>query len=538
MTLEQLQSLLASESNTVDWKATGDPEKIVKTLTAYANDLQDVGSGTVACGIVEIKDPETGPHPVIKGVSGADRERLTNRVFELSRRLVDPPITPHFESIPLENGREILVIWVPASSEIHRFRDEFFVRVGDKVSKATTQDVSALSSRKAHLDWLSQPCPGAAPDQVDSLALMDLSRLLRHSQDPAKLLEPGYRAVATALPLAARIESPSGPTTLLTRFAVLLLAREPQRFLAGAFISLAKFPGTTRSAEVFETHEITGPLTLQIESGMRILDAEASIVTNKSHEVPSGLQNLPRYSSAALREILVNCLVHRDYTSGLSTKITAFSDRIEFENPGGIPEGLKPDELKQGRTLWRNPSLARYMVALGLAQERGSGIPFAIEQTIALAGVAPLFKSDAWFKATIPASNPTATMPEQEVNPSSAVLSISIGYGNIDVGTIRRSHPAFRDLNAERLFPFSYPDVVIGDEWPTVAQQLRDWLRKTLELGELTEFHLFYRGPVAFGPLIGAMAAGRKPMVVYYYDEETGIYRAVYRIDRKLLQSK
>lgn len=51
-------------------------------------------------------------------------------------------------------------------------------------------------------------------------------------------------------------------------------------------------------------------------------------------------------------------------------------------------------------------------------------------------------------------------------------------------------------------------------------------------------FHLFYRGPVAFGPLIGAIAAGRKPFVVYYFDEEENVYRSAYRIDRKLLQAK
>jgi hypothetical protein len=49
---------------------------------------------------------------------------------------------------------------------------------------------------------------------------------------------------------------------------------------------------------------------------------------------------------------------------------------------------------------------------------------------------------------------------------------------------------------------------------------------------------LFYRGPVAFGPLIGAIAAGRKPLVVYYFDEDEGVYRSAYRIDRKLLQAE
>jgi hypothetical protein len=56
MTEQELQRFLGEESNSVDWKAGGDPEKIVKTLAAYANDYEDAGSGFVVCGVEELKD--------------------------------------------------------------------------------------------------------------------------------------------------------------------------------------------------------------------------------------------------------------------------------------------------------------------------------------------------------------------------------------------------------------------------------------------------------------------------------------------------
>ncbi len=201
--------------------------------------------------------------------------------------------------------------------------------------------------------------------------------------------------------------------------------------------------------------------------------------------------------------------------------------------------GVTLDELKKGTTRWRNPSLARYLFELGLAQERGTGIPRAVQETIALSGSEPTFEVGDWFKVTVPAHNPPALRSEGEpVNPSSGVLVISIGYGTIELDIIRRSHAAFRDLREDRLRTYNYSGVVAGEQWQVVLRDLRAWLRECVELPSFKELHLFYRGPVAFGPLIGAIASGRKPLVVYYFDEDEGVYRSAYRIDRKLLQAK
>jgi ATP-dependent DNA helicase RecG len=320
---------------------------------------------------------------------------------------------------------------------------------------------------------------------------------------------------------------------------MLLVGREPHRFLPGAYVSLTRFKGATRSDEVFFPGDVFGPIPYLVDKVMGVLETEAVFVTDKSQDMRSGAQNKQRYSRQALQEILVNALAHRDYQSDLSTKVSIFSDRIEFENPGGTPAGATVEQLKRGVTRWRNPSLARYLFELSLAQERGTGIPTAIRETVALTGAEPTFEIDAWFKVTVPAHNPPAFRSEAEpVNPATGVLVISIGYGSIDLDVIRRSHAAFRDLQRDHVLPYSHVGVVSGKDWEGVLRSLRDWLRQSFELPAFKEFHVFYRGPVAFGPLIGAIAVGRKPLVVYYFDEEESLYRAAYRIDRKLLQAE
>ena len=86
MTRSELELLLKNDA--LDWKATGDPEKIAKTMSAYANDYEQVGSGSVLCGVEESKNPQEGTRAVVSGLSRATLETLQNRIFELVRSFV------------------------------------------------------------------------------------------------------------------------------------------------------------------------------------------------------------------------------------------------------------------------------------------------------------------------------------------------------------------------------------------------------------------------------------------------------------------
>ena len=113
---------------------------------------------------------------------------------------------------------------------------------------------------------------------------------------------------------------------------------------------------------------------------------------------------------------------------------------------------------------------------------------------------------------------------------------ISIGFGTIDPNLVRRSHAEFREISEDRIRSYHHSGLVAWDQWPELIRELRNWLRNRMEDSQFQEFHLFYRGPVVVGPLIGAMAVARKPLAVYAHDEDASLYRFAYRVDRRLLQ--
>jgi len=491
----------------------------------------------VVCGVEELNHPDGSSTARVAGISSGASRKLRDRIFELGHSLVTPPITPQFDSVPLDAERQVLVVWIAASSEVHSFKKAVVVRLGDKVTNASVKQHSELAQRKAHLAWLDQPCPGATLDDVDFFALEEIAKGLRPAGGALEFLQPGFRMFGSAPPLSNRIAGPSGDIVVPNRFAMLLIGKEPHRFLPGAFVALSRFRGVTRADAVFSSNELFGPIPRLVEKVMDVLESEASVITDKTQDFRSGAQNRRSYSQQALRELLVNALVHRDYQDPHSTKVYVFQDRIEFESPGGLVNQESIEAARQGRSRWRNPSLARYLVELGLAQERGTGIPKAITETIAVAGVEPIFEADSWFKVTVPASQPPSRTPAEEaVSPEAGALLISIGHGTIDPGLFRRSHAAFRKMADERIRSYHYSGLVVGEGWPEVIREFRNWLRDCMEDPRFQEFHLFYRGPVAVGPLIGAMAVGRKPLIVYYFDEDSSLYRFAYRVDRRLLQ--
>ncbi len=402
MTEQELQKLLSEESSSVEWKKAGDPEQIVKTLAAFANDYEEAGGGRVFCGVKELEQPDGRSTPSMAGISGGEAKRLRDKIFELSRKLVAPPIEPRFFSVTLDADREVLVVWIDAGSELHFFRRTVVVRLGDKVTNATTKQHSDLVLRKAHLDWLDQPCPGATLDDLSPVALAEISKGRRPvGGTGAEFLQPGVLMFGSARPLVSRIASPRGDIVTPNRFAILLIGDKPERFLPGAFVKVTRFQGLTRADAIFSSNEFFGPIPLLIREVMGMLTAEASMITDKTLPYRNGGQNRRRYSEEALKEILVNALAHRDYRDPLSTKIYVFPDRIEFESPGGLVRFKSIDEAK-GHTHWRNPALAKYLLELEWAQEAGSGLVKAIEDTKALTGQELKFDVGAWFNVTVP----------------------------------------------------------------------------------------------------------------------------------------
>lgn len=81
---------------------------------------------------------------------------------------------------------------------------------------------------------------------------------------------------------------------------------------------------------------------------------------------------------AAVEELLVNALIHRDYFVSASIRIMVFADRIEIISPDHLPDSLSTDDIRKGMTNRRNPTLTEHAVHILPYRGLGTGIPHAL----------------------------------------------------------------------------------------------------------------------------------------------------------------
>ena len=166
-------------------------------------------------------------------------------------------------------------------------------------------------------------------------------------------------------------------------------------------IKLAIFEGVEK--QFFkDRREFSGSLLKQLLETYEYLD-----IHNRTHAEVKGLtrQEKRDYPEDALREVLLNALVHRDYAFSSSILISIFDDRIEFVSVGGLPKGVSLEDILLGLSMPRNENLANVFYRLHLIEAYGTGIPKIMRSYVDCARKPELQTTGNAFKITLPNIN-------------------------------------------------------------------------------------------------------------------------------------
>jgi predicted HTH transcriptional regulator len=378
-----LQQLSLRESEQTEWKENvADVDDVVETLSAFANDLANLGGGYVVCGAREARDEHGFPKMLLPGLTAARIREVEGKVLTRCRERVSPPLAPRVEELPADTeDRRILVFIQPATGQAHTFRRgeggaRHFVRVSRSTIEARNGLLRDLLVRKGALEpWDRRPCVAATVNDLDLLALRDaLQRMGLFSADRG--VEPFLSEEAQLSPFVPPLCAREPLTGVLRprNFAVLLFGRETQRLIPGAFSLFSIYPGVDRSDLHAERHELAGNLLEQARRLTQLLDVQSYTAFDKGDPASP---NALKYPKRALYEAMGNALAHRDYEAADPVRVTVFGDRIEIVSPGSLPLGVDVVAFREGRSgpKWRNQTLAWFFNRLQIAQAEGQGIP-------------------------------------------------------------------------------------------------------------------------------------------------------------------
>ena len=166
-------------------------------------------------------------------------------------------------------------------------------------------------------------------------------------------------------------------------------------------IKLAVFEGSKKT--VFkDRRELTGSILEQLEEAYAYIDRY-----NRTRAEFSGLDRVDMrdYPPEAVREALLNAIVHRDYSFSSPTLISIFDDRMEFVTIGGLVRGITLEDVKLGVSVLRNQYLANIFYRLRLIEAYGTGI-LKINESYDEYEVKPSLETTSnAFKITLPNSN-------------------------------------------------------------------------------------------------------------------------------------
>ena len=173
-------------------------------------------------------------------------------------------------------------------------------------------------------------------------------------------------------------------------------------------IKAATFSGGDKGS-FQDRREFGGSLFQQMEELYNYLD-----MRNQTKATFDGLYRVDTrdYPEVALREALLNSLVHRDYSFRASTLVSVYADRIEFVSVGGLPSGIALDDIMLGLSVCRNPKLAAIFYRLQLIEAYGTGMPKIMNAYMESEPKPKIEISNNAFKISLPNRNAGANHAE------------------------------------------------------------------------------------------------------------------------------
>ena len=157
----------------------------------------------------------------------------------------------------------------------------------------------------------------------------------------------------------------------LTIAALLLFAKNPQRFFVQATLRCARFKGTTELT-FLDMKPMEGDIIGQVEAAMTFIQRNTSMAVTFEGELER--KERWEYPLEAVREAVTNAVCHRDYADSANAVVKIFDDRLEVWNPGGLPPGLSVEDLKKPHeSKPRNKLIARCFFLIKYIEQFGTG---------------------------------------------------------------------------------------------------------------------------------------------------------------------
>ena len=395
------------EGERLEFKKGWNPEAVIHTLCAFANDFHNLGGGYIIIGIDE-KDGQPLLPPA--GIPANKIDKIQKDILALGYRIrpaYHPIIAPY-----VIQDRHVLILWAPGgqtrpykapvslSKEAKEFA--YYIRKASATVRATHNDEVELIGLTATVPFDDRIAHQASLDDLDLALIRDFLR-----EVGSKLFDD-----VTAMDFAQlcrQMHIVSGPGEMLKPLNVGLLFfnKDPARFFPQTQIDVVQFPDGP-GGDVFTEKIFKGPLNRMVKEALAYINTiliEEIVVKQRGKPEAERFFNYPY---EALEEALVNAVYHRSYEIREPIEVRILPDGVTIASYPGPDRSVNLDDLRTGHGItrrYRNRRIGEFLKELNLTEGRGTGIPKILRVIQKNGSPLPVFETDddrTYFVARFP----------------------------------------------------------------------------------------------------------------------------------------
>lgn len=386
---------------TVEWerlecKAGWNPEAVIHTVCAFANDFHNWGGGYLVIGVAEIDNRPVLPP---EGVPEKTVDRIQKELLALCNRS-NPTYFPVVEPVEFQ-GKRIVVIWAPGGQNrpykapVSLSKDDkqfaYFIRMGAATVRATgaiEQELLQLTANVPFDDRMNHHA------EVQAMEAHRIERHLRRIKSSLARTAPQMDLVE----LGRLMRIIDGPTEnpRPRNVGLMFFSQRPDKFFDTAWIDVVAMPDGPAGRHLREKRFV-GPLDVQLRSALEYIKAQFIEERVVKHPERAEADRFVTFPFAAVEEALANAVYHRGYDVREPIEVRVTPDAMTITSYPGPDRSLKVELLRKGNIVarrYRNRRVGEFLKELRLTEGRGTGIPTMIRAMQENGSPDPQFETD------------------------------------------------------------------------------------------------------------------------------------------------
>lgn len=383
------------ESTRIEFKSDFNPNPIIHSICAFANDIDNLGGGYI---IVGVEEEDGSPVFPIKGI---EQSRIDGILKELVGycRCIEPLYNPVVEPV-LFQGVYVIVIWVSGGyGRPYKASLDVFGKEAKKSSKyyyirKFSSTIIASADEEKELFYISTDIPfDDRPNLIADVDDLDIGLMRSHLKEIGSALYEHSKKL-DLLDIAKDLQLVSGPSERLKplNVGILMFSEQPEKYFRYARIEVVDIPdptGTNMTEKVF-----TGPIQRQLKDALAyIRNYTLKEVTIKDKNKAEA-EKISNYPYAAIEEILSNAVYHRSYQINEPITVRITPEAIEITSFPGFDRSISDENIENYQIrsrVYRNRRIGDFLKELHLIEGRNTGFPTTINALKANGSELPKF---------------------------------------------------------------------------------------------------------------------------------------------------